>query len=465
MLFALGGLGALSLAPFFFWPALIPAFSGLFYYLQRSDGMRTAFLRGWSWGFGFFLTGLYWVAISMTVDLARFGWMIPFALLGLNGGLALFPAFACSCYRQVQSSFHFLNLLLFALIFIAFEWLRGHLFTGFPWNLIGYSWAASDAGIQVAGLMDIYTLSFVTIAIASVFALPAYRLIGVIASLAVFISLLGYGYGVLREAAPKPWNPSIPIRLVQANIEQQLKWDPGHLSKALDKHIALSTYDKNKFSEPPLLIWSESAFPYTLLANDPLPQAAFDWMAEEQTLITGAVMRSGTRKNPVLTNSIIALTRRNGEVSITARYDKQHLVPFGEFVPFEDLLPLEKLTAGTVSFTPGEGPRALTTIGSVQFHPLICYEVIFPEYAPPEAQGQAQGIQPVILNLTNDDWFGYSSGPFQHLTMARFRAVEQRMPVIRVANSGISAVIDRYGRIRHRLPLHEQGIIDMQAEP
>ncbi len=431
---ACGVMAALALAPYFWWPILPVSFGLWLHYLLRAESPKAAFRLSWWWGFGFFLAGLYWVSISMTVDLARFGWMIPFALIGFNGALALFPASAGWVFSRLRGN-EVVRWVLFATLVTTFEWLRGTILTGFPWNLLGYAWGATDASIQIASAIPIYPLSFLTLLFASSVALWAKRW-PVLLSVAAFALMLSWAGEQLKDASE--FQPPYSMRLVQANIPQTLKNDPAHARAAFEAHVGLSSG-----SDADYIIWSESALPFVLNLQMGFPAEAFDWLGENQTLITGAV----TIDSGQIYNSIVALNRGG----IIARYDKQHLVPFGEYVPFRGWLPIDKLTPGMADFERGQGNRTL-----LGFHPLICYEVIFADYA--------KGEKDVLLNLTNDGWFGDSSGPYQHLTMARFRAVEQGKPLIRVANSGVSAVIDAHGRVQEKIGLNQIGVIDLTSK-
>lgn len=454
LLFACGAGAALALAPFFLWPLLFPAYGLFLHYLSRAQSAKTAFRLSWWWGFGFFLTGLYWVCIAMTVDLARFGWMIPFALLGLNGGLALFTALSGLGFYYLRRDHAVVNWLLFSLLLFAGEWLRGHILTGFPWNLIGYAWGASDVSLQVAALLPMYPLTLMTLLLAASAALwRQYRVLAA-GVLAVLLALHGYGFWRLHDAPP--FEPGVSVRVVQASIPQRLKWDPAHLAESLRAHVAHSLSGQGE-QAPDLLIWPESAFPYAIDVNAPFPAGAFGWLQPHQTLVTGAVFYDRSGADPAFFNSIMAV---NGQGELLARYDKQHLVPFGEYVPLRGLLPIDKLTAGLADFVPGDGERILAINHYLIVQPLICYEAIFPAYADAPAGGAPRDM---LLNLTNDDWFGDSSGPYQHLTMSRFRAVEQGLPMIRAANSGISAVIDAHGRIVQSLALDKKGRLDIAS--
>lgn len=443
----LGGAGAaLALEPLALWFLILPAYGVFFHVMLQVETARRAFWLSWCWGFGFFLTGLYWVAISMTVDLARFGWMIPFALAGLNGGLALFTALSGWLFYRLRGQKLLLNWVLFSGLLFAGEMLRSHILTGFPWNLIGYVWGASDASLQIASLFSIYPLTLLTLLLATGGYFIWHRRSTVFIYISILLGVVSFGWQRLLHASPEP--PAQPMALIQPNIKQQLKWDPDHRRAAFETHIQLS--QSVNLPDGGWYVWSESALPFTIPADEGLPPKVLSWMKPNQRLIAGAVVREGGH----FYNSILTF---NASGAILSRYDKQHLVPFGEYVPLSKWLPVEKLTAGAGAFSPGSGIRELA-IDATTLTPLVCYEIIFPDYARTKS-GQAE----IILNLTNDDWFGYSSGPFQHLMMARFRAVEQERPVIRVANSGISAFIDRYGRVIAAQPLHTQGVLAIDS--
>lgn len=386
----------------------------------------------------------------MTVDLARFGWMIPFALFGLNGGLALLTGLGGALFHHVKRSHLTVNWLLFSLSIFASELLRSHLLTGFPWNLQGYSWGVSDISIQAASLLSITPLTLLTIALAASCALWNRRLIAV-SCMSIIIGL--HGYGVMRLQDEPIALPDISARIVQANIPQSLKWDPTRMVASFRKHVGLSI-NPSDTKPPKLIIWAESAFPEVMDIHASPPARLFQWLRNDQILITGVTLTDSSQSPPLYWNSIAAFNH-SGEM--LARYDKRHLVPFGEYVPFQDYLPIKKLTHGSQDFRHGSGKRLLAIGDRLLFHALICYEAIFPQHADADTSVPAD----MILNLTNDDWFGYSSGPFQHFTMTRFRAVEQKTPLIRVANSGISAIVDAYGRIQQQLPLHETGTLTL----
>jgi apolipoprotein N-acyltransferase len=441
LMWLLGAMAALAHAPFFLW-FLLPLSYGMWLaVLLRQDSPKRGFILSWWWGFGFFLVGLYWICISMTVDILRFGWMIPFALFGFNGALALFMALAGAVFVRLKPRITLLRWLLFVALVTAAEWLRSNLFTGFPWNIPAYVWGALDASIQLAALLPIHALGAITLLLASASAFWLKRW-PILLSAALFAACLGWGKMQLPDDdSGASWQAPTSMRLVQGNVPQHFKHNKELARELFQIHINLSAG-----SDAAYVIWPESAVPYTFDWQEPFPHHAFEWLKEGQILITGAAIYE--RDADRYTNSIIAI--RGGE-GVAARFDKQHLVPFGEYAPLRGILPVEKIVPGRQDFSAGEGVRRL-----MGFVPLICYEVIFPAYAKDAA---AESV--MLLNLTNDDWFGNSSGPYQHLLKARFRAVENRKPLLRVANSGISAVIDPYGRVTQSLPLGVRGVIDL----
>jgi apolipoprotein N-acyltransferase len=460
--FLLGVLAAVALPPFYATPLIVPAFTGLVWLYDGVETRRAAFALGWWFGFGFFLAGLYWVGISMTVDLARFGWMIPFATGGLSGGLALFTGAALWLLKlsRVQGPGRVFAL---AAAWTAAEWLRGHVLTGFPWNLIGYTWTVADAPIQFASVVGIYGLSLVTVVIG---ALPAalggpgaarrpWRPIGAAAALTIAL----WGGGAIRLAgASDATVPGVVLRLVQPNIAQEDKWQPERVRENLATAVRLSVapgYDKITD-----IVWPETSIGPFYLAEDPgLRTALAQIVPKDGLLLTGSLRRAPAEGGRApdgspyrYYNSLEVLDHQGG---IVASFDKFHLVPFGEYVPLRGILPIDKLTPGRGDFSAGPGPRTLTLPRLPSVSPLICYEAIFPGEVVDPAHPPDW-----LLNVTNDAWFGDSSGPYQHFESARLRAVEEGLPLVRAANTGISGVIDSYGRVVARLGLGKIGVVD-----
>ena len=459
--FALGAIAAAAFAPVFAFPALAVGFTGLLWLLdgcaRAPRPARARFWLGWWFGFGYFVPGLYWIALSLLTDAARFWWLVPFCVLGVPAGLALFPALGI----WVASSLRLRGIgraAAFAACWVGAEWLRGTALTGFPWNLAGHTWSFSAAMIQPAAILGAYGLSLWTVGVA---ALPAswgeagltLRHRRAAAVLFVLMPLGIWGFGAMRLAgAPEPDAvPGVRLRLVQAHIAQQLKWREDQRAANLRAHVELSRGPG--FDAISHVVWPETATAYFLDSDDGARAAVAGAVPPGGLLLTGALR---ARREPgqglQVWNSFHVL---DGAGRIVATYDKHHLVPFGEFVPFRGILPIAKLTAGAVDFSSGPGPRTLAVPGLPPLGPLICYEAIFPGHAVDGANRPDW-----LLNITNDAWFGESSGPHQHFAAARVRTVEEGLPLVRAASTGISAVVDGHGRVLARLDLGARGVLD-----
>ena len=453
----LGALSATALAPLHVAPAGLVAFGGLWLLLERTATLRGAFALGWLFGLGSFLLGLSWITEAFGVDAARFGALALPALAALSAGLALFPAVSVAAARLLVGRAGSVPLALaLAASWAAGEWLRGTVLTGFPWNIAGHAWGGSDAGLQAAALIGIHGLGLLAVlaAVLAAVALRQRRIWPAAIAVAVVAGPWAWGAARLADATPADV-PGIRLRLVQPNIAQDLKWAEAERERILGRLLALSATPAADGAAPTHIVWPESAVPY-LLAEAPAIRAAVARIIPPRgALLTGAVRRTvAPDGGPGLLNSLVALDE-SGE--ITAAYDKIQLVPFGEYQPFRGLLAgLPKLTVGTVDFIPGAPLEAMRVAGLPPLWPLICYEAIFPTTLP--AQGPAPGW---ILTVTNDAWFGTSWGPYQHALAARLRAVELGLPLVRVANSGISLVTDAMGRERARLPLATEGVLDL----
>ncbi|PCJ60782.1 MAG: apolipoprotein N-acyltransferase [Rhodospirillaceae bacterium] len=452
----LGALGALAMPPWYGLPLLLLAFPGLIWLVETASGHRSAFFIGLAFGVGHFLIGVHWIAHAFLVDADRFAWLAPLAIPGLALYLALFPAAAVLAFRLLMGLLGqraWQRCLLFALTWTMFEWLRGHFLTGFPWMLLGHGWIVSEAMIQTAAVFGSYGLSFVMVIAATMPGMLAEeKPVAAIRSLlgAFLLLLLLWGGGALRLAGAEVALTDVHLRLVQANILQSLKWQPDLQKQHLDRHLALST--REGFDRATVVIWPEMAVPY-LLARDPqlrwrLAQA----VPKGGLLLTGAPRRPPGAKGDAPSNGVVALDERG---NIVGGYDKFHLVPFGEFVPLRGLLPISRIVPGIGDFHRGSGPVTLALGSLPPLSPLICYEVIFPGAVLDKTTRPRW-----LLNVTNDAWFGKSAGPYQHFTAARLRAVEEGLPLVRVANTGISAIVDPYGRVLQRLDLGVAGVLD-----
>ncbi|MDE3060384.1 MAG: apolipoprotein N-acyltransferase [Pseudomonadota bacterium] len=454
--FALGICATLTLAPFFYFPLLIPAFAGLYLLVQASPSRRRAFWDGWWWGWGFYITGLYWFCIALLTDPDKFAWLIPFALFGLTGVIALYSGVACWIFARLPVR-GLSGIFVFAVVWTVIEYARGHLFTGFPWNLPGYSFGFSDTSLQLASLVNVYGLTFFAVLLGGSLAGLKERRgwLFIAAVWALFVAGMGWGAWRLHEADRVPEAertvPGVALRLVQADISQPHKWDPKLQMHGLREHIRLT--QSAGLDNVTHVVWPETATPYILSVREPLTHILGNSIPPGEILITGALRAEGTSENWQVWNSLVALSHEGG---IVGSYDKIKLVPFGEFLPFRNLLPKAWLTpVGDKDFSSGRQGQVLEWPGLPPLIPLICYEAIFPEMAT-DPSHRAQ----LLLNVTNDAWFGLSSGPHQHFEMARMRAVEQGIPLVRVANTGITAVVDPFGRVLASLPLGTQGVLD-----
>ncbi len=462
-----------DLAPFFngavdVTPVLVVSFSGLVWLLDGSVSRRDAFMLGWCFGFGFFVAGLYWIAAALFVDIAQFWWLVPFTVTALPAGLGLITALALLLAYEARRRFGLIGssrILALALAWSAAEYLRGHVLSGFPWNLIGYAWAGampdtlglpgSLAMLQLASLTGIYGLSLVTVTAA---ALPA-RLgdfgrgrWGAIAAAALLIAVPAAA-GAWRLAQDNGETvPGVTLRLVQPSIPQTLKNDPQAEVQNFRRLLALSAAQgADKITA---IIWPEAAAPPLLERYPNLRQAIAAVVPRGGLLITGAERAEPRQGWPPqhVWNSVLALDDKG---DIVGTYDKAHLVPFGEYVPLRGILPMEKIAPSIGDFSAGPGPRTLSLPGLPAVSPLVCYEAIFPG-----AVSDPQHRPHWLLNVTNDAWYGRTPGPLQHLASARTRAVEEGLPLLRAANNGISAAIDPYGRVLARLDLDAVGVLD-----
>jgi len=459
--FCFGVCATFTLAPFYFFPLIIPAYGGLFLLVVNTNSNKRAFADGWWWGWGFYISGLYWFCIALLTDAEKFAWAIPFSLFGLNAIIALYPALACLLFHFLYTKIErpgrgntFLPIagcLKFSLIWFFVEYARGHLFTGFPWNLAGYSFGFSDISLQMASVLGAYGLTFFAVLLGSSFALIRSNRNFVLLVWALFVASLIWGSLRLRSAGEGEATGAV-LRLVQADILQPHKWDPKLQKKNLEDYITLT--QSPGLEKVTHVIWPETATPYALRSESSLARHLGAALPDGVMLITGALRFDGEGRDADFYNSVMAL---NPEGKIVGTYDKHALVPFGEFMPLRSLIPKSiTLPVGDKDFSTGPGPQTLNWQGLPPVSVLVCYEGVFPEYAvdPVNRPG-------LLLNLTNDAWFGMSSGPHQHFEMARMRAVEQALPLIRVANTGISAYIDEYGRIKQQLALGEKGVLDI----
>lgn len=436
----------LTFAPIFFLPGLF-SLSFLCYKTKAAVSWQQAAKIGFIFGFGHFFTGLYWVSIAIKVYIYEFWWAIPFVLFGLPIFLASFIAGVCGLSFFAKKNYYYQ--FIFCLYWVFIEYLRSWIFTGFPWNLLGYSLSFSDTLIQSSNIIGIYGLSFLVIYIStSLYSLKHKILLPqYITCLLLIITITTYGAFRLRN------NPTsfsdVKVRLVQPSIPQTAKWNIKEFWHNLDLHIELSEKDNNS----DIIIWSETALVVSA-SYQPIKQRLLQMLAPtDAILLSGGVSDNGKEHSDLQTyNSLSALTAK-GETLFD--YHKSHLVPFGEYIPLKRLWSSTKMTADFLNFTEGAGELVRIDQYNLTIKPLICYESIFPDFVR-----TSNKKADVIVNVTNDTWYGNSSGPYQHFQISRMRSVENGLPLLRVANNGITAVIDPLGRIIKKLNINEIGYID-----
>ena len=436
------GLGAaLGHAPWSLWVLSIASFILFFLWLARSTGKKLLdfFTSFWVFGTGYFILALSWIVEPFLVDAAAHGWMAPFALCLMASGMALFWALSGVGYVWLGPW----GGLAF---FVIGEWLRGHVFTGFPWGMPSYVLIETPlwAWFSVLGPYGTTLLLLaVCLAFARALVYTSRREIGI----AILVLLI--------SASPKVWRvqsksepPLMSVRLVQPNAPQAQKWDPNFAPIFYERLIA-ATQQK---PHPDLIVWPESAIT-NLLNYAPDMIDEIRRAADGTPVVLGALRFDDQDR---LKNSFVLLHGQD-QVSV---YDKSHLVPFGEYLPFEPLLrPLGlgffyDLFGG--AFSAGDGPELMSLPSGQTMLPLICYELIFPDLVR-----HTSSRPDVIVQITNDAWFGTWSGPYQHLAQAKARAIENGISVVRVANTGISTVIAPDGTLLKALGLGTQGAIDL----
>jgi len=447
--FAAGALSALGFAPFGIFPLLLLGFTALVLLLDGASTIGRAAWIGWAFGFGQFLVGLHWIGYAFLVDSSEHAWQIPFVAILFPGGLALFFAAAAALagwlWRQGPARIFILTAALSLT-----EWLRGHILTGFPWNLAGYGWGASLGVMQSAALFGVYGLTLLTIlfgaSLSGIFA-PRRAFAFPLAMTALFAALFVGGEARLAEKQDKDVD-GVQLRIVQPDIAQADKYKPELIEPNWQRLLALSAAAAK--TEPTHIVWPEAA----LVTRSPYARQEIAALTQgERVLMTGATRARDIGGERRYYNSFYVFTRGR---PVTV-YDKFHLVPFGEYLPLGDVLSqlgLKKLAGVAGEFSTGDGPHTIDVPGAPQASPLICYEILFPGAAVADERARW------IVNITDDSWFGPWAGPRQHLLVAQTRAIEEGLPVIRAANTGISAVIDGFGRIRARLELGRAGFLD-----
>ncbi len=452
----LGVLAALALPPVGLVPVLLISLPGLIWLLDGASSRRAAFGTGWWWGLGWYSAGFYWIAHALLIDPVRFGWMIPFATLGLGGFVAIFLGLVTLFVRLAGVSGAGRVVMLAGAWTVA-DWSRNWAFTGFPWNPVGSVWDGWLPIMQAASWVGVFGLSFLTVLVLGMPAIladfaSARRKAALLLSVTLLLVLVALMGAVRLGGAEETSFPGIRLRLVQAAIPQTNKWRDDLRERHLLDQLDLSR--SPGWEKVTHIIWPETAATF-VLDQDARHRALVAGVAPPGGMVlTGAPRTSVPGTGPFeIWNSMLAI---DGAGLVQGIYDKVHLVPFGEYVPLRTWLSIGKLTNGGADFSEGPGLRTLSLPGLPPVSVLICYEVIFPG----NVVGADQPRPDWLLTITNDGWFGYSAGPFQHMASARMRAVEEGLPLVRAANTGISGVVDPFGRVVAQLGLEKRGFVD-----
>jgi apolipoprotein N-acyltransferase len=454
--------------PFGVLPGLL-GYAVLFALIRSAPDRRSAFWRGWLFGTAYFAIGCGWVFEAFMVDAATYGWMAPFAVAGLAGGLALFWAAGALIFRVIARDGS-LALLVFAGVFAATEWTRGHILTGFPWNLPGETWRAGGTMSQSASIFGAYGLSWVTLALAAtparVVAEPRRRSSWIAAGLALTVLVSMGVYGAMRLAAPAPDGSQIAVRIVQPNFPEQADYSQARFEAMLQTYVDLTAQPSALDRPPEIILWPEGALPRSLnellAPASPARTAMLGALAPGQTLLIGAYIVRGDLESPQYFNSLAALRRTGDDLVVTAIYDKYRLVPFGEYAPpILDRLGVTRLVPVPGDFSTGPFPQAVD-IGAAVIQPLICYESLFPGFTRRGEQISGRRAD-LIVNLSNDGWFGETSGPKQHFNLASYRAIEEGLSLVRSTPNGISGAVNFRGQVESAtlLKMGDRGVADV----
>jgi apolipoprotein N-acyltransferase len=469
-----GAIAALSLAPINALPVLFLSFPVAIWLIDGTTSgqkrfnwpaLKSSFILGWAFGLGYFMAGFWWIGAAFFVESDDFIWALPFGVIGFPAALALFHGFGFTLARFFWSASD-RRIFAFAAAMTVVEWLRGHILTGFPWNTLGQAFGGNAYTLQSASVVGLYGLTVLALII---FSSPA--VFGVanttrqrwrIPILSFVVLAIMVGFGAWRLQTTKiEMLANVKVRIMQPNLGQREKHRMSgqdvlkHYLKLSDR---ASTPGTTGVSDVTHLIWPESPFPF-LLAREPQALSQISGILKPNAiLITGAARSedaAGNSRSARYFNSIHVV---GSDGVILDSYDKVHLVPFGEYLPFKEIfgkIGLRQFIEIPGGFEPGARRKNLAIKGLPAALPLICYEAIFPDEILTASQRPG-----LLLNVTNDGWFGITSGPHQHLAQARMRSVELGVPQIRAANTGISAVIDPLGIVLTSLQLGREGILD-----
>ncbi len=443
----LGCLSGLGFAPLNYVWLFFITYSLFFYLWMESTKKLDLFLMPFGFGFGIGAISMSWLINALLINPAAYAFIIPLVPLGFGFMFGMYfaiPALLCWKIKNVSA-----RILTYAGLFVIFEWIRGWIFTGFPWNLTGSVWTACLPVLQMASVVGVYGLSlFSVIWFATPYLIYKRKYYFALFNAITFIAVALLGALRLYEMKPEyVWG--VNLRLVQPNIEQALKWKENTAEEIFMKHIRLSKSEG--YEKITHVLWAETASPFLLNVDEKARAMTMSAVVQNGTLIAGSLRAADVKKRQ-LANSIFVLDDL-GE--IVAFYDKSHLVPFGEYMPLRGWLPFEKLVPISSDFAHGDGVKTLAIPNAPPAGMLVCYEVIFPHQVVDRKYRPSW-----LINTTNDAWYGVSAGPHQHLAAAQMRAAEEGLPIVRVAGTGISAIIYPWGEIMSALPLDTKGVLD-----
>jgi len=462
---AAGAFAVLGQAPYDFFAACFISFPVLVWLIDGAASsqrpgllgrFKPSFATGYWFGFGYFLAGLWWIGGALLVEGDTFAWALPFAVLGLPLVLAIFHGLAAALARLFWSD-GVGKIAALAFGFGVAEWLRGFVLTGFPWNAVGYVAMPVPIAMQSVTLVSMVGMNALAVFVFSAPALLFQRRGRVIALVtAALISAAHLGFGFWRLSQPEPDAiAQIAVRIVQPNVDLSEKWDPTIRERIMKSLLDLSSQPPAAGQQKPaLIVWPETSVPYIFSENPGALSAIGEMLQDGQTLVAGAVREEGSGNDARYYNSVLQIDA-NGE--IVDAVDKVHLVPFGEYLPFDEIfarLGIRQLVSGPTNFIPGTKRHALQVGSGAKALPFICYEVIFPDLV------QSEEDENLLVNVTNDAWFGNTPGPIQHLRQAQIRAVEVGKPMVRAANTGVSAVIEPSGNVTDGLAIGVKGVVD-----
>ena len=443
-----GFLSSFSLPNLYLLPLGIFGFYKFFKNISNFTSYKQIFLCGTFFSFGYFLFGFHWIIFPLLVE-KSFAFFIPIVLLLFPLFLSLFlslPIFLIGIYKNsffFRKKLIFLNTLIYALLIFIFEYLRSIVWTGFPWNLFSHIWAFNNNFMIISKYIGVHGLSFLTIfwliLISHLLIYKLYR-----SSFFVILGFPAFLFIFGNTFVSKALDQQIQVRLVQPNIPQKLKWKNEYKSQHLNKLINLSFENKSKYSHR-IIVWPEVAITEFLNENDQLTSFLRKNFEENEILISGGLRR----ENGKIFNTFYKIDSTG-----YSYFDKIKLVPFGEFIPFRKFFPFKTITHDSKDFSKGTKKRLLKISElDIFIEPSICYEGIFKNVNSDEIN--------LIINITNDAWFGSTTGPYQHLVASRFRSLERGLPLLRVANSGISGAYDANGKLLKSMDLNTDGFADL----